>query len=49
VDLGQKYLATPVRYENGKIRSPKFYGKEVRGMRVFAARLSPLSWSFPLP
>ena len=33
VDLGQRYLATSVRYGNGKVCSPRFYGKEVRGIR----------------
>ncbi|MCL0041445.1 RNA-guided endonuclease TnpB family protein [Dehalococcoidia bacterium] len=32
VDLGEKHLATSVRF-NGKMESPKFYGKEVRGIR----------------
>ncbi|MCL0057552.1 transposase [Dehalococcoidales bacterium] len=32
VDLGEKHLATSVRF-NGKVENPKFYGKEVRGIR----------------
>jgi len=33
VDLGEKRLATSVRYKNGKVENLRFYGKEVRGIR----------------
>ena len=33
VDLGERYMATTVEYINGKICNPKFYGKNVRGIR----------------
>ena len=32
VDLGERYIATSVRF-NSNIASPRFYGKEVRGIR----------------
>ena len=32
IDLGEKHLATSVRFK-GKMENPKFYGKEVRGVR----------------
>ena len=33
VDLGERYIATSVEYADGVIKNPKFYGKEVRGIR----------------
>lgn len=33
VDLGERYIATSVVIAKGKITSPRFYGKEVRGIR----------------
>lgn len=33
VDLGQKYMAVTVELWNGEIKNPRFYGKEVRGIR----------------
>lgn len=33
VDLGERYIATSVVIAKGKIKNPKFYGKQVRGIR----------------
>lgn len=33
VDLGEKRIATSVEFANGEFMNPKFYGKEVRGIR----------------
>jgi len=33
IDIGDKNIATKVELNNGKIEKPKFYGREVRGIR----------------
>lgn len=33
VDLGERYVATSVAIANGMIENPRFYGKQVRGIR----------------
>ena len=33
VDLGERYIATSVVIAKGEIRNPRFYGKQVRGIR----------------
>jgi len=33
VDLGERYIATSVVIANGVMKNPRFYGKEVRGIR----------------
>jgi putative transposase len=33
VDLGEKHIATSVEFVNGSMTNPRFYGKEVRGIR----------------
>jgi len=33
VDLGERYVATSVVFANGVMKNPRFYGKQVRGVR----------------
>ena len=33
VDLGERCIATSVEYANGVMKNPRFYGKQVRGIR----------------
>lgn len=33
IDLGEKRIATSVEFVDGLVKNPKFYGKEVRGIR----------------
>jgi len=33
VDLGERYIATSVEYADGVMKNPKFYGRNVRGIR----------------